>query len=308
MENGKIVDEKVVRGALPINAAAALEHGAVYSESGYATKELADILGVTVSNLQSASKRLRDEGLVESVSKGKRTYALALTDKGKEWLDKHRDKATYNRSLQELSDSSVQVPAVDGTVDDQTVQATTVADERTVGKPGRVAARLEKQIPSIIEASVNAAIANVLVSLAERLGFGNTDELQSQVSLLEDTVAAYEQRFEAMEEELRWTRNEMHTAQQERNTALLHSERGKREGQGLSVSDLHDLFRDIGASFIRQGGRIYGTRGGHLLWMWTDGRRAYSAKTPSDWRSARNQRTNLKLNTGWKDEEGTTET
>lgn len=313
-------------GSPTMNALAWLEahDGVAIDEHGFATRAIYGDLGITMTAASSAIGKCKSEGWVLTETNGKRTYSIELTDAGRRFLAEYRGKVTYTNGTNgaaaaqaaapevtaseeggvaaSLTTESVNAaPAVEGA---GTIGVTPSDDDDGFdgpGRPGRFAARLEKSIPEIVARAVDDALHRREVERMEKLGFGDVTGLKLSVAALAEQVRTLEVTNEALRDDLRGTRNEMHSARASLNRVLGKSEEGKKNSNALKPSELHTIWRDLAADFIAQGGKIFNTRGGHQLWLWTDGRRVYSAKSPSDFRLNHILRGELHRYTGFQD-------
>lgn len=304
-----MVEKKLMTGSMTINLLAWLDlHGKQENKSGTALAEIKKTFSEgSISKVSLAVKENKKQGRVVAEQSARRTYMVDITDAGREFLKANAAKVTYQPWLEnfygvrieeeEIAEEPGEAPAAE--------VAKEVEEEEVVGKPGRLAARLERNIPGIIEESVEKAVYKIVADLAMRLGFGDVVEKDDVILEQNEKIEEMEQRMQALEEELRYTRRDLHKANEERNRALEDSDKGKRiSGQGsLSAHDVQESYREIATDFLSQGGRIFRTRGKHLQWVWKDGRKTFSGSTDSDWRSVKNFRAELKRSTGYKDED-----
>lgn len=289
----------------------------VYDKSGYATKVLVDLC--SSERLKSLDGRshskifnsMRDAGLISIERNEKRTYSFALVAVPSDYVptDEARPPKVvdptvpytirpFTEAEKEALDNAP-VPPLDIPSEPVTLDEEVPEDEAQVlgMRPGRLAARIERSIPTLVEDAVTRTVADMIGRFLATQGYrpiGDNDALSDAMEIRNIELAS---DLEMTREELRVERQMHQFTREELNKALIPTEfDAKAKGDTLRPSQLHEMFRDIAAHAIANGWSIHFTGGGHLVWISPVGKKVFSSNTPSDWRVARNHRADLEKN------------
>ena len=156
-------------------------------------------------------------------------------------------------------------------------------------RPGRLAARIERQVPGLVKAATTEALNDWLAVVAGALGFERA--AQDHDSELERELDHVRLTLAQVSDELRNERVMGDAARHELNSVLAKTE--KLTGHSLRPSDLPKVWRELATDAIKAGFVIRATNGGHYAWLAPGGKRYHSGNTPSDWRAVRNTRAGL---------------
>jgi len=173
--------------------------------------------------------------------------------------------------------------------DGRSVERDDEADELGM-RPGRLAARIEKNLPGLVKTAVHDELASTVGTMLNALGFyqGVSPEAHDQLEAEHATILAENARLRSTVESV----NEDRIRQQSLIDYLTDQEderlRRSNEGQvaskhGLTVKQLPDVLQRTGEHAMSYGWSIHRTRGStHLAWRSPDGRMCLSASTPGD--------------------------
>jgi len=157
-------------------------------------------------------------------------------------------------------------------------------------RPGRAAARIEKNLPGLVKAAVHDELASTVGAMLNALGFyqGVSPEAHDELEAEHATILAENARLRSTIESV----NEDRIRQQSMIDYLTDQEderlRRSNDGQvaskhGLTVKQLPDVLQRTGEHAMSFGWSIHRTRGStHLAWRSPDGRMCFSASTPGD--------------------------
>lgn len=292
----------------------ALNRGRIVDKSGGATKKLVARAKLPGSNSHHNElvNTLVLTGWVKKEVNGKRTFKIELLREVP--ADEMVEPSKNGKTPQvQQENKTAAIEAVEPTVPSEvepssngTAQESSLDDDlaRELGmRPGRLAARIEKAIPQLVEKAVADTMDGLMVGMLGGLGFTRGVSLEEFSRLQADNLALQNEnalargRVQAVEEELAFERNA------HKWYADLYNERVKRsnEGQIASKKSLTEFevakeYRDVAHDALAHGFTILRTRGEHLAWRSPTGGISFSAKTPGDQGSARLVRADLERN------------
>lgn len=283
----------------------ALAEGAVVSPEGFATRALHERVAARLKadevpklNLLTGNLgTLEHCGWVTRETKGRRVYRIELgatlpTDYSPTMATPSRNGRAALAAVPE-PEPEPDVLEVRAAVIDT---ITRVELEALGMRPGRLAARIEREVPDIIEQAVRGAFHGLLADVLGAFGFTRADaaaraafdEMSAQVERHRAEAATAAERVTELEAEVRTERRYAHDARTERNRALARSL--TIESSPVRANDLEEAWRTLGAHAIANQWTIHRTNGGHLAWRSPAGAQYFSSSTSSDHRAVHNAR------------------
>lgn len=242
------------------------------SPAGDITAAIGKELGMNdMRSLSQALRKGEERGYLKREVVGKRTYSIAITDKAAKWAKDVHSTGLLPRPKPRPAEPTVGVD----------------------GRPGRLAARLEKTLPAVIEESVNNAVASVIDAFVCNLGYTKAGTVDNRVQELEELVLQLQAEIADLNTELTAERRLGHEARERFNRAYAVSDRSTLEYGTLQPHDLPKDWQKLAAEAIADGWVLRRTNGGHICWKAPNGGMVFSPSTPSDWRGIRNHRSDM---------------
>lgn len=164
-------------------------------------------------------------------------------------------------------------------------------EEDIDGRPGRVAARLEKTLPGLVQESVDNAFANFMDNLLGAAGYhrGTREEDQEEIRRLHSYVNVSEAQITQYTAKIKELEGLVDFLNAEIDSHLTTNDRQPTTRDGLTINNLPDTLKKTGAHLFSLGWTAKRTRGGHIVFTDADGKNpVFSSSTPSDWRSTEN--------------------
>jgi hypothetical protein len=151
-------------------------------------------------------------------------------------------------------------------------------------RPGRLAARIQKDrandLPDLIATGIERALNNLAIRLTAPAPVAESDAAKIQMGMLAHEV-------EELQAELERERNSGYLVREDLNVQLRKAY-ATRDSSPMPFSVLHESWRGLGKHAIAHGWTIQRTPSGHLMWKRGDGKRYYTPSTPSDVRAVTN--------------------
>jgi hypothetical protein len=279
------------------------ENGPVEDKSGLATGLLLEATGIGGDSKAPyiVLKTLEAKGFIAREMKGKRTFSIALGEvRPTDWFptpprvivsgevaeDITEDKVTEGYREQEI----VETPLTKAPVDIIPTEPTEALD----GRPGRLAARIERTIPTLVQEGVQQGIEGAINGFLARMGvgLGSDEQANAQVQELETLNMEYAEKIADLRQELRVERQMHEASRQELNKVTARTE-GNVSGSKVRSHDMPEMYRDLATHAIANGWTIDKTPGNHYRWKSPLGGGYFSPSTPGDWRGVRNARKDM---------------
>ena len=254
-------------------------HGKIEDKSGRATTILyggLDHIGLNLKNMNTLTNLMQEAGWIKKEVRGKRTFLIELVDFPEDWEPTEQVEEVLLAPVVEPGPSLNPEPEMG---------ARQEADELGM-RPGRLAARLEKQIPGMVQ----EAVANALMGLLQTLI--PPREIVVHDDSATSKIEALESRLAGVEEDLR-VEQQMHDATRSQLNTELRRSYTISEGSPLGPSDMQEAYRDLARHAINHGWTISRTSGSHFRWRSPVGKVVFTGSSDSDWRSVRNTRADL---------------
>lgn len=279
------------------------QDGKIEDSSGLAVKRLYEPIKDEIESGQSYYgsaflSQMEAIGVIKLVRKGKRTFSIEVVGYPPD-VDKWLPEGLKARPLTE-AEASV---ALDGETqyvgpdsDDQQEITVIQPDEEAIlgGRPGRLAARIEKSIPDIVTLAVSQALDTKFDQMIRGMGYVPATEAVVDNHHIQETLKELNEQVLRAREELRVERQLHEYTRAERNAALARGDDRLQSGS-LRPSQLHKDLQEVGQWALDNGFAFYRTDGGHIVFRHKDGGPAiYSASTPSDYRGTKNLEADLK--------------
>ena len=283
---------KYLRGSSMLNMMAFLlgePERTVRDKSGLCGRIITDAIGQNVTRMG----KLYDAGFIEYEMRGRRVYRVTLTNAGVDELMAWREKVTWKAPKPFVPISEMKFEGAEEPLELPPADPVFTELEES-GRPGRVAARIERTIPDLVQVAVKEAVFSLMTEYAARLGFVQKVD-ETELRELTTKFAVQQDQLAGLVEELRVERQLANVTREELNRLLSRHESGRVSGgAGLTPNDIAEPWRELASEAITAGWKLKRTGGGHIAWIAPNGGKCFGPSTPSDWRSVRNHRSDMK--------------
>ena len=279
-------------------------HGKYENRRGFATpdlfKDLGEKGGIGVAQPAFHGMLVEMQGLgwVKMRKEGRRTFSIELVEVPEDWepeTEKQPEpapvvEATVTEPPYVTETGKVlDEPAIEALVEEAETgyDISAQAEAQELGmRPGRLAARIERTLPGMVEEAVANALMGILKSLIPPREIVKEDtESAGQIQVLRSKI-------QELDADLRVER-QMHDAAREELNRELRKSYSITEGSPLGVRDVQESYRELARHALQQGWTISRTSGSHLRWRSPIGKVVFTGSTDSDWRSVKNARADL---------------
>jgi hypothetical protein len=217
---------------------------------------------ITTGGLWGTLKIMEDAGWIKTEVNGKRTFKIMLVDFPDDWQ--------LTGDMTEVSTEEVD-PFVEA---DPVV---TVEDDGLDGRPGRLAARLEKNIPDLVEQGVTNAIFSIVSKMFPQV----VPEVDTtELDKLHDIIEALNHDLSAEKLASQVTRENYNAAMRKAGAVY--------ETSPVRPHQLEKAIQPLAKHAIDHGWTIHRTNNGHIMFRSPDGKPYFHGSTSSDTRSVNN--------------------
>jgi predicted RNA binding protein YcfA (HicA-like mRNA interferase family) len=258
------------------------QDGKVRDKQGFAVGKLYEPIQANLGCAQSTFghkllNQMQDLGLIELNRNAKKTYGITLVvvpAEYEKWLP-----------VPQISDELEEAIVAEEEAIEQEVEEGVLG-----GRPGRLAARIERSIPEIVQVAVTQAVDNKIDQILSGLGFHKEAAPVVADSELMEANDRLVTALEQVHEELRVERQLHDYTRMELNETRIRTE--PLIAGGLQASQVDKRLRDMARFALDNGFTLMRTNGGHICWMHEKGR-TFSPSTPSDVRGLKNLESDL---------------